>query len=127
MLAGQLARRKHLACRKIRGKIGRSGIVVGHVTAVIPLVLLSGTNFMKRKNAPCESGAEQNKSARPRAFRTNSDFSVGKSREGLPEIATLGTKQSDIDTWNQWRLRVNVRRNLMRPMGLLHGDGRGGA
>lgn len=76
---------------------------------------------MKRKSPLCESGAEQNKSATSTAFRTNSDCGIGKSRKSLPEIATVGTQQGDIDARNQWSLRIalgsyGVRRKLMRPI-----------
>jgi len=81
-------------------EIGESGIVVGFIAAVIPAGLLSGTNFMKRKRPLCESGAEQNKSAASTAFRTGSDCSIWSERKSLPEIATVGTKQSDINTWD---------------------------
>jgi len=56
---------------------------------------------MKRKCSSCEPGAEQNKSARSLAFRTDSDFAIGKGRKSLPEIATMGTQQGDIDARNQ--------------------------
>jgi hypothetical protein len=81
-------------------EIGESGIVVGFIAAVIPAGLLSGTNFMKRKRPLCESGAEQNKSAASTALRTSSDCSIGSERKSLPEITTVGTKQSDINTWD---------------------------
>ena len=105
-----------------------SGVVVAFIgfvrfaIAAIPGNWLGETNFMKRKNPPCESGAEQNKNTGPRAFRTHGDFSVGKRRKSLPKFATLGTKQRDINAREQWSLRValsycHVRRNLMRPIG----------
>lgn len=81
-----------------------SGVVIGlagFVAAAIPASGFSGTNFMKRKNSLRESGAKQNKSARSRAFRTDSDFTIGKRRKSLPEIATAGTEQRDIDTRDQ--------------------------
>ncbi|HEY2114444.1 MAG TPA: hypothetical protein VGJ51_05115 [Candidatus Angelobacter sp.] len=77
---------------------------------------------MKRKNSLSKSGAEQNKGAGSIAFRTDSDFAIGKNRKGLPEMTTVRTQQRNIDARNQWSLRVGlghtcVRRNLMRPMG----------
>jgi len=77
---------------------------------------------MKRKRSTCEPIAEQNKSARSRAFRTDSDFAIGKGRKSLPEIATVGTQQGDINARDQWRLRIglsgySVRRRLMLPIG----------
>lgn len=80
---------------------------------------------MKRKSPPGESGAEQNKSTGPRAFRTHGDFSIGKSRKSLPEFATVRTKQGDIDAWGQWSLRAAVGRYCVR--GRLHGVRLGGA
>jgi len=74
---------------------------VGFVAAAIPAGELRGTNFMKWKNPPSESGAEQNKSAGSRAFRTDSDFTMGKRRKSLPEIATVGTEQGNIDARDQ--------------------------
>jgi hypothetical protein len=77
-----------------------SGVVIGlagFVIASIPAGEFSGANFMKWKNPFRESGAEQNKSARSCAFRTDSDFGIGSERKGLPEIATVRTKQRDID------------------------------
>jgi hypothetical protein len=71
---------------------------------VIPDGLLGGTNFMKRKSSPGESGAEQNKSAASTAFRADSDCRIGKSRKSLPEIATVGTEQGDINAREQWSL-----------------------
>lgn len=56
---------------------------------------------MKRKRSLCKSGAEQNKGASPRALRTNSDFSIGKSRKSLPEFATVGAQQGNIDARDQ--------------------------
>jgi hypothetical protein len=117
-----LADRNHSTGSELRNEIGCSGIVVGHVAVAIPLGLFSGTYFMKRKNPPGEPGAEQNKSAASTAFRTNSDCSIGKSRKSLPKIATVGTKQSDIDAREQRGLGVafdghGVRRKLLRPMG----------
>jgi len=102
-----------------------SGVVatfVGVVTAAIPAGELSGTNFMKRKSPLRESGAEQNKSARTRAFRTDSDFAIRKGRKSLPEIATMGTQQGDINARDQWGLQIalddySVRRKLMLPAG----------
>jgi len=99
-----------------------SGIVVGFIVAAIPAGLLGGTDFMKRKSPLCESGAEQNKSAASTAPRTNGDCSIWKSRKSLPEITTVGAKQSDVDARDERSLRVAlgydcVRRKLMRPMG----------
>ena len=74
---------------------------VGFVAAAIPAGELRGTNFMKWKNPPSESGAEQNKSAGSRAFRTDSDFAIGKGRKSLSEIATVRAEQRDIDARNQ--------------------------
>lgn len=88
-------------------RMADSGVVAGFVgiaTAVIPVGGLSGTQFMKRKNPFCETGAEQNKSARSRTFRTNSNFAIGKGRKSLPEIATVGTQQGDINARDQWSL-----------------------
>ncbi|HEX3092195.1 MAG TPA: hypothetical protein VHW72_06210 [Candidatus Angelobacter sp.] len=85
-------------------RIAGSGVgigLVGFVGAAIPAGGLSGTNFMKRKNSFRESGAKQNKSARSRAFRTESDFTIGKRRKSLSEIATVGTEQRDIDARDQ--------------------------
>ena len=88
-------------------RMADSGVVfrlvglVGFVTAAIPAGGLRRTNFMKRKNPFRESRAEQNKSASSRAFRTDSDFAIGKGRKSLPEIATVGTEQRDIDARNQ--------------------------
>lgn len=106
-------------------RMADSGIVagfVGVVTAAIPAGGFSGTQFMKRKQFFREPGAKQNKSARSRAFRTDSDFAIGKGRKSLPEIATMGTQQGDIDARNQWSLRIalsdySVRRKLMLPVG----------
>ena len=95
-----MADRKHSICREIQGEIGVSGIVVGFlgfVATTIPASELSGANFMKWKNSLGESGAEQNKCAGSCAFRTDSDFGIGSEGEGLPEIATVRTKQRDID------------------------------
>jgi hypothetical protein len=77
---------------------------VSFIAAAIPLALLSGTDFMKRKNPPGESGAKQNKGARSRAFGTDSDFAIGKGCTSLPEITTVGTEQGDIDARHQWSL-----------------------
>jgi hypothetical protein len=118
-----LAGRNQFAGGEIKDEIGRSGIVAGLITAVIPRGLLGGTNFMKRKKALRESGAKQNKSAQSCAFRTDSDFGIGSERKSLPEIATVGTKQRDIDAWDQWSLRRRrsafcyLRRRLMQPVG----------
>ena len=79
----------HFASRNIRAGIGGSGIVVGLISTVIPKRLRRGMKFMKRKDPPGESGAEQNKRAGPRALRAHSDFSIGKSRESLPEFTTV--------------------------------------
>lgn len=106
-------------------RIVDSGVVAGFVgiaTAAIPAGGLSRTQFMKRKYPSCESGAEQNKSARSRALRTDSDFAIGKGRKSLPEIATVGTQQGDIDARDQWSVRIplrdySVRRKLMLPVG----------
>jgi hypothetical protein len=84
--------------------IGDSGVVVGFITTVIPDGLLGGTNFMKRKRPPGESGAEQYKSAASTTFRADSDCGVGKNSECLPEIATVRAKQSDINAREQWSL-----------------------
>ena len=105
-------------------RIGNSGVIVsftGIANAVIPMGGLSGTQFMKRKHPFCEPGAEQNKSASSRAFRTDSNFAIGKGRKSLPEIATVGTQQGDIDTRNQWGLRIalgdyRVRGKMMLPV-----------
>jgi len=81
-----------------------SGVVIGQVgfvAAAIPASGLSGTNFMKWKNPPGESEAEQNKRAGSRAFRPDSDFTIGKRLKSLPEIATVGTEQGDIDARDQ--------------------------
>jgi hypothetical protein len=86
-----------------------SGVVaglVGFVIAAIPGGGHSGAKFIKRKNPLRESGAKQNKSAGSRAFRTGSDFAIRKGSKGLPEFATVGTEQGDIDARNQWGLRV---------------------
>ena len=85
---------------------------------------------MERKCSSCEPGAEQNKSARSRAFRADSDFAIRKDRKSLPEIATVGTQQGDIDARDQRSLRIalgdyRVRRKLMLPVGL--GAALGGA
>jgi hypothetical protein len=56
---------------------------------------------MKWKNSFRESGTKQNKSAGSRTFRTDSDFTIGKRRKSLPEIATVGTEQGDIDARDQ--------------------------
>lgn len=95
---------------------------VGLATVAIPAGGLSGTQFMKRERPFCEPGAEQNKSARSRAFRTNSNFAIGKGRKSLPEIATMGAQQGDIDARDQRRLRIalddySVSRRLMLPIG----------
>ena len=105
-----------------------SGVVIGFagfagfVASAIPASGLSGTNFMKWKNPPGESGAEQNKRAGSRALRTDSDFTIGKRRKSLSEIATVGTEQGDIDARDQRRLRAaldhwHMRRKLMLPVG----------
>ena len=94
-----------------------SGVViglVGFVAAAIPASGLSGTNFMKRKCPFCEPGAEQNKSTSPRAFRTDSDFAIGKGRKSLPEIATVGTQQGNIDARDQWSLRAALGHYYVR-------------
>ena len=106
-------------------RIAGSGVVAGFVgvaSAAIPAGGLSRTQFMKREHPFCEPGAEQNKGARARAFRTDSDFAIGKGRKSLPKIATMGTQQGDIDARNQWSLRIalvdgSVRRKLMLPAG----------
>src|ERR1044071_1316093 len=123
-VAGQTAGSENFGYRRDQVWKRDSGVVVHFITAVIPASLLGGTNFMKRKSSPGESGAEQNKSAASRAFRANSDCRIGKSRKSLPEIATVRTKQRDIDARDQRSLRAAlghycVRRKLMRPMGLL--------
>lgn len=85
-------------------RIAGSGVVIGlagFVVTVIPLGLFSGTNFMKWKNSFRESGTKQDKSAGTRTFRTDSDFTIGKRRKSLPEIATVGTEQGDIDARDQ--------------------------
>jgi hypothetical protein len=109
-------------------EIGESGIVVCFITAVIPAGLLGGANFMKRKSPPGESRAEQNKGAASTAFRTSSDCCIWSEHKSLPEITTVGTKQRDVNTRDQWSLRVAlghncVRRRLMQPTGLLQGVG----
>ena len=74
---------------------------------------------MERKRSLCKSGAEQNKGAGPRTLRTNSDFSIGKSRKSLPEFATVRTEQRDIDARDQRSLLVTldncVHGKRMRP------------
>jgi hypothetical protein len=88
-------------------RMADSGVVfrlvglVGFVAAAIPAGGLRRTNFMKRKNPLRESRAEQNESAGSRAFRTDSDFAIGKDCKSLSEIATVGTEQRDIDARNQ--------------------------
>lgn len=85
-------------------RIAGSGVVIGlagFVAAAIPASELWGANFMKWKNSFRESGAKQNKSAGPRTFRTDSDFTFGKRGKSLPEIATVGTEQGDIDARDQ--------------------------
>ena len=69
---------------------------------------------MKWKRSLCKSGAEQNKGAGPRALRTNSDFSIGKSRKSLPEFTTVGAKQGNIDARNQWSMRVALGHRCVR-------------
>jgi hypothetical protein len=120
---GELASR-NISLTEHPAGIRESGIVVRFITVAVPDGLLGGTNFMKRKSSPGESGAEQNKSAASTAFRASSDCSIWSERKSLPEIATVGTEQSDIDAREQRSLRVSlgyycVRRKLMRPMGLL--------
>lgn len=117
-----MADRNVFVYRNIRSGMGESGIVVALITAVIPRGLLSRADLMKRKSPLGESGAEQNKSARSRAFRTDSDFGSGSERKSLPEIATVGTKQSNINAREQQSLRAALRhyrvgRKLMRRIG----------
>ena len=87
--------------------LGCSGVVgglvgfVGFAGVAIPAGWLRGANFMTWKDTFRESGAEQNKSAGSRAFRTDSDFAIGKGRKSLPEIATVRTEQRDIDARDQ--------------------------
>jgi hypothetical protein len=92
-------------------RMADSGVVVGlagFVVAAIPAGELRGANFMKWKNSLRESGAEQNKSARSRTFRADSDFAIGKCRKSLPEIATVGTEQGDINARDQRSLRTTA-------------------
>jgi len=119
---GKLAGPENFGYRNIRFGIGESGIIVRFITAAVPDGLLRGADFMERKRPLRESGAEQNKSAASTTFGTNSDCCIGKSRKSLPEIATVGAKQGDVDARDQRCLRVAlgcycVRRKLMRPMG----------
>ena len=129
MLAGNWPGRK-IALTGTSALEPGSEIVIRFITAAIPAGLLDGTNFMKRKNPLCEPEAEQNKNTRSRAFRTVSDFAIGKGRESLPEIATVGTEQSDINARDQCRWRIALSNYSVRRLPIGHcrlGSALGGA